>query len=249
MKIIPSKIVYLNTVDSTNNYAAKHVINEGLLNGTVIMAFDQTAGKGQRGATWQAEQGNALTISVIIDTSMIGVDRQFVVSQFVALALEKFLNSFLRKQKVSIKWPNDILVDEQKVCGVLIESVSQGKKLSHSIIGIGLNVNQTNFEGLPYATSLQLITGQDFEMEEVMNNLLAHLNAQYINLLKGDIDKLAKEYEAKLFGKNEVRKWRYEEKVVAGEVIGVNKNGQVQMQLADFGYVECNLKEIELIRA
>jgi len=248
MKIIPSKIVYLNTVDSTNNYAANYVLEHGLLGGTVILAFEQTKGRGQRGANWSSEEGASLTFSVILDTSMVPVTKQFVVSQFVALAIERFLSSFLKKNDVAIKWPNDILVDEQKICGVLIESVAQGSKLSHSIIGIGLNVNQKNFTDLPFATSLLKLAGQDFELDEVLNNLLAHLNAQYIKLLQGKDAEISAAYEEKLFGKKEVRKWRYKDTIVAGEVIGVNENGQLQMQLADYGYVVCNLKEVELVR-
>ena len=248
MKIIPSKIVYLNTIDSTNNYAANYVLEHGMHNGTVILALEQTAGRGQRGRAWSSVEGASLTFSVLLDTSMVPVSKQFIVSQIVALAIESFLSSFLKKHTIAIKWPNDILVNEQKICGVLIESVSQGSKLGHSIIGVGLNVNQQDFKDLPYATSLLKLAGQDFELDDVLNNLLAHINAQYIKLLQGKHKELIATYEDKLFGKKQVRKWRYKDTIVGGEVIGVNENGQLQMQLADYGYVVCNLKEIELFR-
>lgn len=152
---IGKKIIRLESVDSTNNYIA-NLIKEGNLNhGTVILADEQFAGRGQRDAKWLAKPGENLTFSFFLENVNLSVNHQFYLNCIVALALVKMLRKF--NLDASIKWPNDIYIQKRKIAGILIENQLTSGMLKNSIIGIGLNVNQTEFDGIN-ATSLLLET-------------------------------------------------------------------------------------------
>ena len=155
-------IIWYDRLDSTNEEAKRHISD--IDNLSVLSALEQTAGRGQRGNTWSSKAGENLLFSIVLKYSNDGTDaqlpsldakRQSAVSELTALALTEFLSR--HQIKAQIKWPNDIYTDDRKICGVLIENSLRGKSLSHSIIGIGLNVNQRNFDvNLPNPGSMAL---------------------------------------------------------------------------------------------
>ena len=150
-------IIWLQSIDSTNNEAKRHIDKYDNL--SVVSALSQTAGRGQRGNTWSSEKGLNLMFSIILkDIQSVKAADQFILSEITALAVTDFLSS--HGIKASIKWPNDIYIADRKVCGILIENSIRGEWLSSSIIGIGLNVNQRNFDvNLPNPTSMLLENG------------------------------------------------------------------------------------------
>ncbi len=147
-------IIKLNAIDSTNNYLKKIIVDEGISDYTVVTAKFQTEGKGQLGTKWDSEDSKNLICSVYKKDINIKAQDQFVISALVSLALIKTL----RKANLSnlhIKWPNDIMSDNKKICGILIENIVKENYIKDSVIGIGLNVNQTIFNNLPNATSIK----------------------------------------------------------------------------------------------
>ena len=139
-------IIWLDEVDSTNNMAKCHI--DDFSDMTVLSAVKQNKGRGQRGNTWSSIPGQNLTFSIILkhsqeDKPKIQAHKQFVLSELTSLALIELLSNYDIKAK--IKWPNDIYVNDKKICGMLIENAIKGKLLNTSIIGIGLNVNQQEF--------------------------------------------------------------------------------------------------------
>ena len=137
------KIIKLDAIDSTNTYLRQLSSEEKLDDFTVVTAASQTAGKGQMGTKWASEKGKNLTFSVFKKVSCLENDEQFYISMATSLAIYNALKGF-QIPKLAIKWPNDILSENQKICGILIENVIQNSKMTAAIIGIGLNVNQTD---------------------------------------------------------------------------------------------------------
>ena len=146
-------IMWLDTVDSTNDEARRHISD--IDNLSVLSALEQTAGRGQRGNRWTSRPGENLTFSIVLKSPVLMADDHFALNEIAALSVTDFLSIY--GIKAEIKWPNDIYVDGRKICGILIENSFRGKSISTSIIGIGLNINQRNFDvNLPNPTSMVL---------------------------------------------------------------------------------------------
>ena len=143
-------IIELSSVDSTNNYLIDLSQNISLLEGTVVIAKEQTAGKGQRNNHWSSEADKSLSISILLKPKL-DVSQQFLFNKFIALSLCQALNDYSLTTK--IKWPNDILINKKKVAGILVENSIRGSKIEKSVVGIGVNINN-NISQLPSATSL-----------------------------------------------------------------------------------------------
>ena len=179
-------VIWLDSVDSTNNEVKRNV--DVLGNFSVIAAREQTAGRGQRGNVWLTEPGMNLTFSIVIkyeqlQVKMKAVD-QFEISEMTALSVIDLLAEYGIEAR--IKLPNDIYVGDRKICGILIEHSLQGEHLSHSIIGVGLNVNQLIFDpSLPNPTSMQLCLAG---AQEQLN--IANLLEQFMDIFCRHIQKI-----------------------------------------------------------
>lgn len=150
------EFIELDTVTSTSSHLA--AMSAATPHGTVVMAREQTAGRGQRGNSWEAEPGANITLSLLLRPAGLHPSRQFIISQAVSLAIVGMLDALVAGHRVSIKWPNDIYVDDRKICGILIENSITGSGINHCIVGIGLNVNQTRFlSDAPNPVSLRLL--------------------------------------------------------------------------------------------
>lgn len=159
-------IIKLDAIDSTNDYLKELSRNSEVENFTIVMANEQTKGKGQMGAKWVSEKGKNLTMSILSKDIKLGDGTVFDLNVTVAISIVTVLKK-IEMPNVSIKWPNDILSDSKKVSGILIENILKNDGSFNSVIGIGLNVNQTDFEGLPQASSLKCITGKVYNLEEI----------------------------------------------------------------------------------
>ncbi len=245
MQIIGHLVIRLQDVDSTNNYAANLILDAKPPEGTAILAHNQFGGRGQRGSVWQVEPGANLTLSVVLYPRKVNVASQFIISKMVAVALADCVDE-ITGQNSQIKWPNDILLNGKKVAGILIETGVSGNYLSHSIIGMGLNVNQRNFEGLPNASSLSIEGNQTFDKEKVMGKLLSLLNYYYQVLQRGNEQKISSLYLEKLWRLEESAFFRIDGEVKKGLITGVKENGLLQVMLTE-GQREFGNKEIEFV--
>ncbi len=223
---IGQKLIHLESVDSTNNYAANLLKAGGLSSGTVILADEQFAGKGQRGAEWLTEAGKNLTFSVYLEDVNLSVENQFNLSKMVALSMIHLLKKL--GIVAHIKWPNDIWVNGRKISGVLIEnSISQSRGI-RSIIGIGLNVNQTEFGSLN-ATSLQLETGGFVPTRDVLFSFIESFNTVY-EQFSIHPEQLTTAYLEQLYQLNEVRTYRDESGTFDGKIVGIEQSGRLIVQ-------------------
>jgi len=178
-KRLKRHLIQLDTVDSTNNYAANLLKTSIVANGTTVMTKRQTAGKGQRGNSWTTEDGKNLILSIILFPDL-QTKETINLTLAISLAVYKTISHYLAA--VSIKWPNDILASEKKIAGILIENQLRGDRISSSIVGIGINVNQENFEAGINATSFKKELNQDFNLQDLFSELFINLDF-YMNLL------------------------------------------------------------------
>lgn len=159
---------------STNLLLAER--GSALTHGDAIMALSQTAGRGQRGNSWEAEPGRNITMSLWLTPQGLEARRQYLLSEVVAVGVARVLRRRLPGQNVSIKWPNDIYVDNRKLCGILIQCSLSGHHVSHAIVGIGINVNQTEFRSdAPNPVSIKQLLGTDTPLVPLAEELIAEI--------------------------------------------------------------------------
>jgi BirA family biotin operon repressor/biotin-[acetyl-CoA-carboxylase] ligase len=242
---IGKNLVYVPECHSTNTLAAELSQKTGTLDGTVVITDRQTAGKGQRGNVWETEAGKNLTFSVILKPSFVAVRDQFNLTIMVSLAVHTILTKLLGAT-VKIKWPNDILVNDKKICGILIENSVSGDKIQNSIIGIGLNVNQDAFP-LMTATSMKLISGKLFDANTVFAMLLEELESYYLQLRSGMVDELMNRYLSNLYWINETHVFRVNDEEMTGMIQGVDRVGRLNVKHEN-GYRFYDLKEISFVK-
>ncbi|MCE7066841.1 biotin--[acetyl-CoA-carboxylase] ligase [Dyadobacter sp. CY326] len=212
--------------------------------GTIVITDNQVKGRGQRGTEWLANPGENLTFSVILTPHFLPISHQFLLSQTVALAVRDFVGKYVVDTKV--KWPNDILANGKKVCGILIENAIQGSKIVSSVAGIGLNVNQILFEN-PYATSISNETGRQISLQEAFENLVLVIESYYFKLKTADgQDQIRAAYLNHLYGYKKTVRFKYADRTLEGTVDHITPQGKLVLQLlSEPGQIEVGLKEIE----
>ncbi len=240
-------LIKLNAIDSTNSYLRMLSSEAELVDYTVVSAKYQTNGRGQMGTIWSSENTKNLTVSVFKDVSKLYLEHPFYISMATSLALIKTLQSF-SIPKLSIKWPNDILSEDKKICGILIENVIKQNSIRASIIGVGLNVNQTKFKGLPKAASLKLLLGSTFNLDEVLYSLIKYLKYYFMLLRKEEFDFIKREYESFLFRKNKPSTFKDDEGLIfSGIIKGISDSGNLQVLIEDNIVKEFDLKDVALL--
>lgn len=220
------KILQIERVDSTNNYVA-NLMNVGKIeHGTVILAEEQTQGKGQRGAQWLSKAGENLIFSIYLDTANLSVREQFSITQFSSLSVVNTLKKW--NIDADVKWPNDIYVSGRKIAGILIENQVKGERLNGTIVGIGLNVNQTEFGEL-VTTSVKLEKGMFISIQEVVFSLLEELNSTWELLENGQLEQLNNRYLEKLWLLNQPALFKDSQGEFTGIITGITENGFLQV--------------------
>lgn len=241
------KIIKLDAIDSTNTFLRQLSSAESLEDFTIVVAASQTAGRGQMGTVWNSEKGKNLTFSVFKKISCLDTDEGFYISMATSLAIYNAL-SYFQIPKLAIKWPNDILSESQKICGILIESVIQNSKMTAAIIGIGLNVNQTTFGTNLQASSMKKITGIHFDIDEVLSQLTKQLQKYSVLITNRQFDVLKAEYESLLFRKNKPSTFKNTNgELFMGFIQGVAADGKLNVLLEDEILKAFDLKEIKLL--
>ena len=188
------EIHWLESVDSTNSYLKERM--NALESGFLVAAREQTAGRGQRGNFWESAPGENLTLSCFYVPEGMHPSEQFAISEAVSLGIVKTLRSFGISARV--KWPNDIYVGDGKICGILIENSILGDRISGSVIGVGLNVNQIEFvSDAPNPVSMAQVTGRRFSLNEVLRELASCLDSYFGRLEAAET--LHEEYKSLLW--------------------------------------------------
>ncbi|NCD69332.1 biotin--[acetyl-CoA-carboxylase] ligase [Mucilaginibacter agri] len=244
---IGQNLVTLKEVDSTNTFLKNLVSNsKPLPEGTVIMAEDQYAGRGQQLNRWFTEAGKNLTFSILLKPTFLLLNDQFALTQAISLGVAKALSD-VTGGGIKIKWPNDIYHNNRKLGGILIENMVQGTQINQSVIGIGLNINQQQFpEHLPHATSVRQILQKDYDLKALLSEICSQIEALYLQLKAGKADEINAAYLSFLFGLNETRNFRSNGEVFEGKITGVTSRGLLKIAQAGAEH-EYNLKEVEFL--
>ncbi|MGY5255076.1 biotin--[acetyl-CoA-carboxylase] ligase [Sphingobacterium spiritivorum] len=240
-------LIKLDRVASTNDYLREQLSNfKPLDEGSAIMATEQFQGKGQRGNIWRSDPGKNLTLSLLLYPSFLEVSKHFFLNVVISLGIAKWLQSQTTAQ-ISVKWPNDIMANQKKVCGILIENQIKKDSFSSSIIGMGININQTDFpdEISHKVCSLKKLLQKpdDISIDNLLPELFYYLETQYERLKAGDDTELLKDYNSMLMWRGEKHNFLIDNVKVEGTITEVDKDGQLWV---DFGkkVVSFNLKEI-----
>ncbi len=245
---IGTNVIFLSETESTNSYAIELLKNVKVINGTVVHTYNQTKGRGQRGNTWMSENARNLTFSVILTNDILGSFNQFYLSKIAALACYDLMSHYLNSSQfdIKIKWPNDILVNTQKIGGILIENVFNGQKLQYSVIGIGLNINQLNFDGISNAISIAKLRGE-INIDEALKAFYRYLEKYALFLKQQKLEAINELYFGRLYGYKTIIPFKLNQQVVNYFVDGVNVDGKLRLLDEKKQIYLFDNKEIEFI--
>jgi BirA family biotin operon repressor/biotin-[acetyl-CoA-carboxylase] ligase len=241
------KLIKLDAIDSTNDFLKGLSGSQIVENFTVVTAENQTKGKGQMGAKWTSEIGKNLIMSVLIRDLLLDVNQIYNLNVAVSLGVISALENF-KIPNLAIKWPNDIMSDNKKIGGILIENSIKTNGEIVSIVGIGLNVNQINFEELPKASSLSVIMNADYDKEEVLFEIVENIKRNVAKLRHNQSEDLWMDYNRKLFKKGIPMPFENQKgDKFMGIIQDVNHFGRLQILLDDDSTVTFDIKEIQML--
>ena len=217
------------------------------MDGTVIMAENQYAGRGQQHKSWYAEPGKNLTFSILLKPDFLPIGSQFDLTRATSLGVFDALAP-LTGEKLKIKWPNDIYYDDFKLGGILIENIIQGDKIKDSIIGIGLNINQEKFpDWLPNAISLKQILHQDYDLQTLLSDICGKIETYYMKLKAGELLFVRNAYLSRLYWRNENKNFKTVNGLFTGAIKTVSMSGKLLIENNNGEELEFSFKEIEFL--
>lgn len=242
------KIIKLSAIDSTNSFLKDLALTSAIENFTVVAADCQLKGRGQQGSSWVSEPFKNLNFSVLVRFESFHVSEKRHLNFAVSLAIFEVLSAE-NIPDVAIKWPNDILSGNKKICGILIENSLKGTEISSAVIGIGLNVNQTDFPvSLEKASSLQLLRGQNFDLDRLLKKIILKLKLKIALLEAKEYKALEAAYLQVLYKKNIPTMFKdSKDALFMGMVLGVSEEGKLQVALEDERVLEFGIKEISFL--
>jgi len=222
--------INLDLVDSTNQYLMALLPTQPI-EGTIVMANHQYAGKGQRNANWESNAGENLTFSLLLKPHFLPISKLFYLNKIISLSIVETLLSILEYTfaELNIKWPNDVLINKRKVAGILIENQLLGDKLDACVIGIGLNINQRIFSSkiLETACSVIQFTKHQLHLEPILQSLLSNIEKNYELLEQNRWAIIDHYYLDCLFRFQEWADFQRDNEIFKGMIIGVTKDGRL----------------------
>jgi BirA family transcriptional regulator, biotin operon repressor / biotin---[acetyl-CoA-carboxylase] ligase len=258
---------HFEELPSTNDFLANSdLYTDGgttsrfLREGSLVTTFNQTAGRGQMGNRWLAEPNQNLAYSIRLNPTFLQANEQFHLNKVVALAVHDFIEFQISDSKFqtgtdmpsnfklqTIKWANDIYINDKKVCGILIQNSLSGSRLQSSIIGIGVNINQLIFPNDINATSLRLETGQIIDLFDTIEKLTKCLEVRYLQLKSApNFNNIHEEYLSKMyrFGVDAIYRRAIDDSVFMGKIVGVSPTGQLEI-MSNRGIEVFDIKEVK----
>lgn len=184
---------------STNEIASELVRHTDKSEGLIVITDEQKKGRGQRGNHWESAAGKNLTFSLLLKPSFLQVDEQFLLNMITSLAVAEVVARHGSAESIHVKWPNDVLIKKKKVCGILIENSLVGKRIGHSIVGIGLNINQSTFAS-PNATALIDLIKKESYLPDILHELVVAIERFYLLLKQGKAALIKEQYLNTLYG-------------------------------------------------
>jgi BirA family biotin operon repressor/biotin-[acetyl-CoA-carboxylase] ligase len=238
-------IIHLSETASTNSYAIELIDKKRPTNFCIIRSDFQTKGRGQDTNTWESEKGKNLIFSIILFPPF-GAEHQFILNKAISLGIWDYLKKELSTQSISIKWPNDIYVGDKKICGILIQNSIMGTKLEYVVAGIGLNVNQALFKSdAPNPVSMTLASGAEYDLDEVLDNLLQFIFRRYEQTLNSSSADIEIDYHSALYRLMKWDNYIIGNNAVFARITGTNPYGQLMLESETKEIFVCDLKEVK----
>lgn len=237
----PQKYFY-KRLNSTNLRAGKLISKLPVKEPFWIRTDDQFAGRGQGSHTWISEPGQNLTGTLGIFPQAFEAARQFDLSKTFALAAAAFLELFV--ENIRIKWPNDLYANDSKIGGMLIETAILGKFIDHAIFGVGININQVNFQkNIPNPISISSLTGLKYDLQELENLLLEAFLNKYSLIESGRFEEINSQYVNKLYRFSEYVSFKSADGTFSAKIVGVSEYGHLLIEtesgmIQSFAYQE-----------
>lgn len=240
------RVVKLEETGSTNRFLNDLIQNEILPEGTVVTANYQVAGQGLGGTSWFSEPGKNLLMSVVFNPEFLPVKKIYLISKAIALAIKDFLVE--ENIQAKIKWPNDIYVEDKKICGVLIENSIRGSVVLQSICGIGLNINQQHFPAeIPNATSMKLVTGKNYSIDDCRIKLCRQLEKRYLQIKSQNFNLINNDYLKSLHRFYEMETYETETGTFSAQIIDVEDEGRLVIKKENGAILRFSFKEIKFL--
>lgn len=231
-------------LDSTNHFALALIREKKPAEGTVVVAEEQTAGKGMDENLWESEPGKNLLFSVIIYPDFLDPANQFYLNIITSLAVRDAIKHCLPDEKVKIKWPNDVYYENKKISGILIKNQVSGNTLQSAIVGVGININQEKFlSDAPNPISMKMITGEDYNLDKCLEVFREAFNEYYKKLGAGEYDNLMAEYISNMYLFDVEAQYTIMGHKEKGIISGVDEYGRLLIETAD-ALVPCQMKEV-----
>ena len=244
---IGKNFLHFDMLASTNEHATKILSKSTPPDGTVISTYNQHQGKGQSGSNWESEPDKNISLTLILYPSFLLARQQFLLNQAISLGVRDF-TSMYANNRVKIKWSNDIYVNDNKIAGILIQNTLMGQNIHSSIVGIGININQTKFlSDAPNPTSLQLETQQNYSLTELTELLCWKIEVRYLQLRQNAIQNLRLDYLEHLYRYMEDALYQEPEgEIFQGRIIGIEDSGKLLLQ-SKKGQHSYAMKEVKFI--
>ncbi|MEZ5103867.1 MAG: biotin--[acetyl-CoA-carboxylase] ligase [Draconibacterium sp.] len=246
MSNFSKKNIVLNEIESTNNYANQLILSNAADDGTVVLAQYQTKGRGNAGNQWESEYGKNLLMSMVLFPRFLDAAKQFMISKAVSLAMVDFLKQ--ETNFVTIKWPNDIYVEDRKIAGILIENSVMGHKLFSTVIGIGLNLNQEFFfSDAPNPVSLTQLTGKEYNINAVAERLVNLILEWYKKLETNNFTEINENYFSNLYRNEGWWKFSKQGEIFEARIIAIGEFGHLILEDLNGKVHQFGFKEVEFI--
>ena len=243
---VGQNIIRLTCVDSTNNHTSNLLSHSVMPEGTIVLTEEQLDGKGNRGRKWVSEPGKNLTLSLVLYPNFLSPSDQFRLNEMASLAVRDTVAELTSKDTF-VKWPNDIYVDRSKIAGILIENSIRKQKITHSVIGIGLNINQKVFDvSIANPTSMALQKGCDHSLEQCLKVLCNKLESYYLKL-KFNPRSVSKAYLDRLYLMEEWASYRILDKISEAKIVGLSGTGELLLENRKGTKTAFNFHDVEFI--
>ena len=237
------RLFYLTEIDSTNKAIQRIAAVEELLSGSIVMADFQTAGRGQKGFSWESEAGKNLIFSILFHPVNVPANRPFVISEMASLSVKYTLDQYLTD--ITVKWPNDIYYKDLKITGILIENVIIARKIAQSVIGIGINVNQTEFiSDAPNPVSIAQITGQPLDRLKVFADFRRTFATQSERLNNACFDAIHDDYKNAMYRKEGYHKYADATGIFEARIHDIEPTGHLILERPDGSRSQYAFKEV-----
>ena len=241
------KILRFDELKSTNVYLYDKISEKHDISDTVVVAAHQTEGRGMDKNRWESEAGKNLLFSIALNVNFLEASNQFKISQAESVAIVDTLSQFIDNQKLSIKWPNDIYFGDKKLAGMLIQNTVEGRMMGVSIIGIGMNVNQLSFsKDIPNPISLKMITGKDFDIDNLLNLLIINIKKS-VESLKSEKkqEEINEKYISKSYRFGIWTDYFYKNEIKSLKINGFDKYGRLLLSDKEGAEIVCDVKELQ----